>query len=143
AAPPTVSALRSASLAAPGPMLRYVISAVTPDSTTCSACSTAYSSSSESRPGTAARSTVESAANLRGAVASGTCLTRTTIFKNSSLRISPARCRLVWNPGGCGQAQQRRQVAAQDRFLDLGREAERPDPGDLGRRLGHRPAGPH
>src|SRR5260370_3359334 len=50
-------------------------------STTCSACSTAYSSSSLRRPSTAARSTVRSAAKDRSLAASGTCFTSTTIFK--------------------------------------------------------------
>jgi hypothetical protein len=45
-----------------------------------SACSTAYSSSSESRPGTPTRSTVLSDSKCRSAVASGTYFTQTTMF---------------------------------------------------------------
>ena len=44
------------------------------------ACSTAYSSSSESRPSTPTRSTVLSDSKWRSAVASGTYFTQTTMF---------------------------------------------------------------
>ncbi len=79
ASPPIDSALRRASCAPSGPIVRYV-SSQSPDSLTCSACSAACSSSSESRPGTLTRSTVPSAWKLRSPVRSGVNLTSTTIF---------------------------------------------------------------
>ena len=69
-----------ASAASSGPSVMATTSTSSPSSAICSACSTAYSSSSDSSPSSAARSTVPSAAKPRSPVASGTCLTRTTIF---------------------------------------------------------------
>jgi len=57
----------------------------TPFSANWAACSTAYSSSSDRRPSTPARSTVRSGANFQVAVGSGTYLTRTTIFMRDDL----------------------------------------------------------
>ena len=71
-----------ASEASSGPTVSAVTVTSSPSafSLSCSACSTAYSSSSESRPGTPTRSTVLSDSKCRSAVASGTYFTQTTMF---------------------------------------------------------------
>ncbi len=83
--PPMARALRSPSTALAGPTVRKTTSDAVPASWRRAACSTAYSSSSESRPSTAPRSRVRSGANFHVAVGSGTYLTRTTIF----MRVLP------------------------------------------------------
>ena len=80
---PIASALRNALLAAAGPTVSATTSASRPASTSRTACSTAYSSNSLSRPSTASRSRVKSEAKLQVLVGSGTYLTGTTIFITS------------------------------------------------------------
>ena len=80
---PICSALRTASTACSGPTQSAVTStssAFSAFSLIWSACSTAYSSSSDSRPSTPTRSTVLSSSKCRSPVASGTYFTQTTIF---------------------------------------------------------------
>ena len=79
---PICRAFLMASAASSGPTVSAVTSTSSPSvfSLSCSACSTAYSSSSESRPGTPTRSTVLSDSKCRSAVASGTYFTQTTMF---------------------------------------------------------------
>ena len=78
---PICRALRTASTAFSGPMQSAVTSVSSPAfSFSWSACSTAYSSSSDSSPSTPTRSTVLSDSNCRSAVASGTYFTQTTMF---------------------------------------------------------------
>ena len=80
---PICSALRTASTAFSGPTVRRGDLGVVGSSAFSliwSACSTAYSSSSDSRPSTPTRSTVLSDSNCRSAVASGTYFTQTTMF---------------------------------------------------------------
>ncbi len=81
---PICSALRTASRAFSGPTVSAVTvcSSSSRFSVICRACSTAYSSSSDSRPSTPTRSTVPSDSKCRSAVASGTCFTQTTMFMN-------------------------------------------------------------
>ena len=82
-------ALRIDSAAFSGPMVRIVTSASLPAarcaSASCRPSSMAYSSSSLIRPSTDARSSVPSASlSLRSAQVSGTCLTNTTMFIDST-----------------------------------------------------------
>ena len=86
---PICSARLMASAASSGPTVRTTTSTPSPSSATRRACSTAYSSSSDSRPSVASRSTVWSAAKPRSPVASGTCFTSTRIFMPSPLCVSP------------------------------------------------------
>ncbi len=77
---PICRAFLMASAAASGPTVSTVTSP-SPASTIFRASSTAYSSSSDSRPSTFSRSVVLSdALNVRSAWASGTYLTQTTMF---------------------------------------------------------------
>ncbi len=94
---PICSDLRTASAACSGPTVSTTTSPSSPGTASriVSPSSTAYSSSSDSRPSTLVRSTVLSAASKpRLAVASGTCLTHTTIFMDCWASWSAGTTRL-------------------------------------------------
>src|SRR3954454_7109084 len=143
---PICSAFLIASAASSGPTVRAVTSTSSPPSPEAAfslswrACSTAYSSSSESRPGTPTRSTVLSDSKCRSAVASGTYFTQTTMFMNSitaldgpllnsrdgwvdpEVRLPPSHLGRNLS-GGCGQSQRAVGSAGALRRDQVGAEA--------------------